>query len=132
MDKAALDAAMTSDPMLNQAIRGFWKDSGTDEVVNVLLSESDLATFQTTHAADIAAIYGWVQGTGMDNLDTFETVPQGVLDLMNNHDVYDINGDLVSSTPPTFNTPNWGHVFLGQKERIFAGEFSNEFAGEFL
>ena len=121
------------------AVRGFWKDkvSGdTYEVVNVLRDgRAEIDEFIAFHSADILAVYGWTQGTGVDNdsdVDGYPTIPQGVLDVMKDHVTYDVNGDVVSTTPATFENPNWGHVFLGQKERVFAGEFSLEFSREFF
>ncbi len=109
--------------LLTDGVRGFWKDSGTNEVVNVLGTQEEIDAFNATYGADIAVIYAWDQGPGFDNLVAYQTDPQGVLDLMKDHP----NGD-----PATFENPNWGHVFLGQAERIFAGEFSDEFTQEFL
>lgn len=116
------------------AVRGFWKDI-TDsaivyETVNVIKSADDIEEFNTTHAADILAIYGWSQGSGLDNdipENGYPTVPQGVLDVMKDHIIED-----EPPIPPTFDNPNWGHVFVGQKQRVFAGEFSLEFSEEFF
>jgi hypothetical protein len=109
---------------LNQGIRGFWKDSGAYEVVNVLATADDLDQFMTDHAADVLIRYDWVQGPGFDAQETNgQTVPQGVLDVMRDHVTYDEDGNVISTTPPDFDTPNWGHVFLGQSTRIFAGDF---------
>ena len=136
-----------ADAMLlaSAAVRGFWKDitdSGTVyEVVNVIKSPDEIEAFKAAHPGDILAVYGWTQGNGFDNLDAqdaesnvigYPTIPQGVLDVMKDHVTYDENGDVISTTPPTFDTPNWGHVFVGQADRIFAGEFSNEFTGDYL
>jgi len=141
MDKTLLDSlwavAKGDDPpaslaLLTNGVRDYWKDSGTDEVVNVIGTEEAINDFQTEHAAGIAAIYAWIQGPGLDNLDVYPTVPQGVLDLMLDFITYDGDGNPIGSTPPTFDTPNWGHVFLGQSERIFAGEFTDEFTQEFF
>jgi hypothetical protein len=143
MEQAALDTAWdeahpTDDTpipadvrLLNQGVRGFWKDlldSGSDyEVVNVVSDDiQPILDFETANASDIFAIYGWTQGNGLDNDGTeggFKTIPQGVLDVMKDHP----NGD-----PATFDSPEWGHVFLGQKERVFAGQFSLEFSREFF
>ena len=117
--------------LLNQAIRGFWKDSGQYEVVNVI-DDGTLDQFMIDHAADIGGRYDWVQGPGVDALDTgYPTIPAEVLALMKDHVTYDENGDITGTTPATYANPNWRHVFLGQSERIFAGEYSNEFTGEF-
>jgi len=51
--------------------------------------------------------------------------------LHKDHVTYDENGDVVSTTPATIENPNWGHVFLGQSERIFAGGFTNGFSEGF-
>ena len=134
IDKTALNTLWPNraNTALDQAIRGFWKDSGQYEVVNVI-DDGTLDQFMVDHAADISARYDWVQGPGVDALDTgYPTVPGEIVALMKDHVTSDENGDVVSTTPPTLENPNWGHVFLGQKERIFAGEFSNEFSGEFL
>ena len=114
--------------ILNQAVRGFWKDSGSYEVVNVI-DDGTLDQFMIDHAAVISARYDWIQGPGVDALDTgHPTVPNEVLTLMKDHVTYDENGDVVSTTPATESNPNWGHVFLGQSERIFAGAFTNGFS----
>jgi hypothetical protein len=119
------------------AVRGFWKDyvdSGTTyEVVNVVRQNTaDIEAFRQAHVADIFAIEGWTQSNGFDNLYAqdsesnvigYPTVPQHLLDVMKDHP---------NAVPATFDNPNFGHSFSGQKERIFAGEFSNEFTGDFL
>ena len=136
MDKALLDSlwssAKSDSPpadlrLITDGVRGFWKDSGTDEVVNVLGTKEEIDTFNATYGADIAVIYAWDQGPGFDNLVAYGTDPQGVLDLM-----LDNVDDQGTHTPATFENPNWGHVFFGQAERIFAGEFTDEFTQEFL
>lgn len=144
MDKVALDIAWDlahptdgspipdNVKILNQGVRGFWKDIGSDECVNTLATQAELDQFQIDHAADVNIIYGWVQGPGYDNLDAFETVPQGVLDLMKDHIEYDSGGNTIGSTPAAFANPNWAHLFLGQSERIFAGAVTNGFNGGFL
>jgi len=123
---------------LDQGVRGYWKDlpDGGDiyEVVNVI-DDGTLDQFLTDNASDIFAVYGWTQGNGLDNsipADGYPTEPQGVLDVMNDHIVYDEDGNVVSTTPATFDNPNWGHVFLGQSERVFAGEYSLEFSEEYF
>ena len=113
--------------LLNQAIRGFWKDSGTDEVVNVI-DNGLLEQFMIDHAAVISARYDWVQGPGVDALDTgYPTIPNEVLALMKDHVTYDEDRNVISTTPATIENPNWGHRFLGQADRIFAGAFTNGF-----
>jgi len=129
MDKAALNTLWSNrvGTLFQQAIRGYWKDSGSYEVVNVLASEAELDQFMTDHAADVLIRYDWIQGPGYDAQETSgQTVPQGVLDVMKDHIEYDEDGNVISTTPPDFDTPNWGHVFLGQSTRIFAGDFSTD------
>ena len=123
---------------LDQGVRGYWKDlpDGGDiyEVVNVI-DDGTLDQFLTDNASDIFAVYGWTQGNGLDNsipADGYPTEPQGVLNVMKDHIVYDEDGNVVSTTPATFDNPNWGHVFLGQSERVFAGEYSLEFSEEYF
>jgi len=54
-----------------------------------------------------------------------------LLAVMKDHVTYDQDGNPTGSTPATYENPNWGHVRFGQKERIFAGEFSDEFSEDF-
>ncbi len=129
------------------ATRGYWKNitSGPDtyEVVNVCHTAADIEAFRLAHAVDILAIYSWSQIDRLDSLESqdadsnvigFPTIPQGVLDLMKDYVVFDGNGNPVGTTPATFDTPNWGHVFANSspgKQRIFAGAFTNAFSGDF-
>jgi len=78
--------------------------------------------------------YIWDSRTGVDawNLDgTFNTVPADILAVMKDIITYDQNGNPTGSTPATFAAPNFAHRFAGQEDRIFAGEFSDEFSEEF-
>lgn len=111
------------------AITGFWKTSvynviGYKDAIDALLDE----------LTGVTAVYAWTQGTGTDDIseDGWPTDPAPILALMNENVTYDENGDVVSTTPATYENPKWGHVFLGQQQRIFAGEFSDEFSEEFL
>ena len=119
----------------DNAITGYWLSSGLYEVYNV---QAELADIELIVAAltDVQNVFAWDyaggNGTGYDSLDAFPTDPAPILALMKPHVVYDENGDEVSSTPATFDTPNWGHVFLGQGQRVFAGDFSDEFSTEFF
>ncbi|GAG15020.1 unnamed protein product, partial [marine sediment metagenome] len=63
--------------LITNGVRGFWKDIGTDEVVNVIGTTADIAAFGATYSADIAVIYSWDQGPGFDNLNDWPTIPQG-------------------------------------------------------
>ena len=125
METNALDTVFTNHKanggFLNQGIRGYWKEVNGYEVCNVLCNKSDLDAFVAAHAADISVVYGWSQGDGLDSFDA-PTVPQGVLDVMQDHP---------DGSPAIFENPNFGHMFLGQKDRIFAGEFSTDFNEDF-
>jgi hypothetical protein len=115
----------------SQAITGYWLPSGFTEVYNVVGTEADIQ--EIIDALTTTPItYSWVQGTGDDNLDVWPTDPAPILALMKPHIIYDINGNPVGSTPATQQNPNWGHVFFGQKERIFAGTFDAAFSGAYL
>lgn len=132
MNKAALDVLWTNahveNPpsslvLITNGVRGYWRDITPDDVVNVIGTEQEIDDFVAIYGAVITAVYSWTQGDGLDNLDAYQTVPPGVLAVMKDHE---------GAIPPTFSNPNWGHVFLGQEERIFAGQFSDEFTEEFL
>lgn len=116
-----------------QAITGFWKTWDTDyEVYNTIGSEASIQALVDELGPGVARTFGWTQGPGTDSLDEFTTLPDDVLAVMRDFIDYDGDGNPIGSTPPTVANPNWGHLFLGQSERIFAGEFSNEFTGEYL
>lgn len=88
-------------------------DGGTIyESVNVSWPQLEIDDFVTDNAADIFAVYGWTQGNGLDNDGTnpgdYATDAQVLLNIMPDH------------------------MFAGQKERVFAGEFSLEFSREFF
>jgi hypothetical protein len=109
-----------------QAVTGFWKV----DVYNVI---GDIADIQAlvTELGDPPA-YAWTQGDGLDSLDILPTDPDAILALMKDHVTYSDDGSEASRTPATFENPNWGHAFLGQRPRVFAGEFSDEFSEEFF
>ena len=142
IDKTLLDSLWPdrNGTALDQGMRGFWKDVGIYEVVNVI-DEGKLDQFITDNAADIFATYGWTQGNGLDNsipADGYPTDPQGVLNVMKDHVIYDEDGNVVSITPATFDNANWGQRFAGQgvpgtdQAQVFAGEYSLEFSEEFF
>lgn len=145
MDQAALNVlwaqAHTDNPpedlkLLTNGIRGFWNDISPDEVVNVIGTEQELADFETLAGADLKSIDAWYQGQGFDyNLNiNWLTDPNRILSLMPDFIQYDIDGNVIGTTPPTFDIPNWSHVFLGQQPdlKIYAGQYSTEFTTEFL
>jgi hypothetical protein len=114
------------------AITGFWKDFNTNyRVYNIITSEEDLAAFQAVLGANAARIFCWIQGDGSDSLDVNQTIPADVLAVMRDHVEYDEDGQVVSTTPASYDNPNWGHVFFGQATRIFAGAFSSGFSRGF-
>jgi malate synthase len=107
-----------------EAITGFWKTwDGTHEVYNTIGSESDVTALVNELAPAVARVFAWTQGDGLDNQGVISTIPANVLAVMKDHE---------DTTPATHENPNWGHLFLGQRERVFAGEWSNEFNEEFF
>ena len=145
IDQTALNALWTvakgdnppaSLKLLTNGVRGFWNDIAPDEVVNVIGTEQEIADFEALVGADLKSIDPWYQGEGFDyseNINWF-TDPSRILSLMPDFIVYDADGDIIGTTPPTFSNPNWTHVFLGQPPdlKIFAGQYSTEFTTEFL
>lgn len=116
-----------------QAITGFWKSWDTIyEVYNTLGSADSIQALVTELGLGVARVYAWEQGPGLDSLDNFQTIPADVLAVMKDHVIYDEDGGIVSTTPPTYENPKWGHLFLGQHERIFAGAVSTGFSRGFL
>jgi hypothetical protein len=133
----ALGPATEDDPPFSyahsQAKTGHWKTyAGGFEVFNVVGSSTDIQAIVDALPTSPPHVYAWGQGQGTDDLDTWPTDPADVLAVMRDHITYDENGDVISTTPATLENPNWGHIFLGQQERIFAGEFTDDFSEEFL
>lgn len=116
----------------SQAVTGYWKTfPGGYEVYNVVGSEAEIQAIIDA-LADTPHVYAWTQGDGMDSLSAWPTDPENILAVMKDHVTYDENGDVTGTTPATLENPNWGHCFLGQKDRIFAGLFNTDFSGDFL
>ncbi len=111
--------------LYRNAKSGFWNDfTGGFRVYNVPASNQVQiqALIDQFNPADVARVYAWIQGPGYDDLDAWPTDPTDILAVMKDHP---------GPVPPTLENPNWGHVFFGQSERIFAGDFSNDFNGDF-
>ena len=110
--------------VLNQGVRGFWKDHVDGRVVvNLLADKATLDQFMINHS--LTTRYDWSQGNGYDSLDSgYPTIPAEVLALMED---YSANPPI----PATFENPNFGCMFFGQKERIFAGDFSSDFSEDY-
>jgi len=117
----------------NTAITGMWDSyPGGYEVYNVLITPQDLEALKVLLGANMAHSFCWIQGTGMDSLDEGgQTIPAEVLAVMPDHITYDEDGNPTDTTPATYDNPNWRHVFVDQKQRIFAGQFSNQFSRQF-
>ena len=111
---------------------GYWKDFGIYQVYNVIGTKEQIQQI-LAELTDVARVYAWTQGSGMDDLDDWPTDPTDLLAVMKDHVTYDENGD-PTYTPATLENPNWQHVFQGQQwtDRVFAGEFSNDFSGDFF
>lgn len=113
---------------LTNGVRGFWNDIAPDEVVNVIGTEEQIVELQSVIGADLKSTDAWVQGPGVDAFTlagNFTTDPSRVLSFMPDF------GDPPQS--PTFENPNWAHVFLGQPPdlKIFAGNFTDQFTENF-
>lgn len=142
IDQATLDTlwaqAKSENPppelkLLTNGVRGFWNDITPDEVVNVIGTEQEINDFIVLLGADFKSLDAWVQGQGVDYITEageFTTDPDRVLSFMPDIPV----GDPPVFIPPTFDNPNWAHVFLGQPPdlKIFAGSFTIDFTQEFL
>lgn len=115
---AAIEAVIpeSSRYCYENSITGFWRQP----VFNVLGTEAEIAPIVTALGSPPA--YAWTQGDGLDSLNPWPTDPTAVLALMADH---------ADGTAPTLDNPNWGHVFLGQSDRVFAGDFSSDFGGDF-
>lgn len=114
----------------SNSITGHWKSFGEYEVYNVVGTQAQVQEILDA-LTDVAHVYAWGQGDGLDNLNEWPTDPTNILAVMKDHVTYDENGNVTSTTPATTDSPQWGHIFLGQQERIFAGEFGADFSGDF-
>jgi len=112
---------------------GFWDTfAGGYQVYNAHGSREALDEIDAALADSFKFI--WDSETGVDawNLDgTFNTVPADILAVQKDFITYDQDGNPTGSTPATYAVPNFGHRFAGQDDRIFAGEFTDEFSEEF-
>lgn len=115
----------------SQAVTGYWLSSGPYEVYNVQATLDQVDEI-VNNLSDVEYVFAWDYGNiGYDSLDAYPTDPAPILAVMKPHITYDENGDVIDTTPATFENPNWGHVFAGQGQRIFAGDFSDEFSAEY-
>lgn len=137
-DSLGTDAVPFSHAHAN-AVTGYWKTfTGGYEVYNVLGTLEDVQDILDA-LTDVAHVYSWTQGDGFDSLDQWPTDPVNVLAVMKDHVVYAIDSvdgmavsSVVETVPATLENPNWGCMYFGQEERIFAGNFSSDFNGDFL
>jgi hypothetical protein len=121
-----------------QARTGYWLTAvGGFEVYNVQgpIDQVNAIVAALPSTAD-TDVYAWDYAasgpTGFDSYDTaYPTDPAPILAVMKPHITYDEFG-VPTETPATFENPNWGHSFLGQGERIFAGQFPDEFSTEYF
>lgn len=118
--------------VLTNGVRGYWRNILPDEVANVIGAEAEMDAFLAAHGALVKSVDSWVQGQGVDYITPggeFTTDPDRILSLM--PDIIVADGGTI---PPTFENPNWAHVFLGQPPdlKIFAGSFTIDFTTEFL
>lgn len=117
-----------------QAVTGYWLPSGPYEVYNVqaTLEQVDEIVGALT---DVQHVFAWDyagnNGTGYDSYDAYPTDPDSVLAVMKPHITYDEEGNVINTELATFENPNWGHVFAGQGQRIFAGDYSDDFSTEY-
>ena len=116
----------------DNAQTGYWKPFGEYEVYNVMGTREQVQAILAA-LTDVARVYAWGQGTGLDDLDTWPTDPTDLLAVMKDHVTYD-EQDTPVYTPATLANPNWRHVFQGQQwtDRVFAGEFNSDFNGDFF
>lgn len=107
----------------NNAVTGFWNDyAGGHRVYNVIGVETALkALVNLLDESDLAQVFAWRQGAGMVSRSIW---PPGA----NRAAVLAVMKDHPDTSPATYANPNWGHVFLGQGTRIFAGGFSLGFS----
>lgn len=134
--KPAVMAAVEHDlPM----VTGFWKPWAIEwQVYNVLGTYQEITTLvedlEAIDSVSVARRFGWVWRDGHDDQEhaTLETIPADILAVMSDHYEQDENGDIWSITPASYELPNWGHVFFGQGQRVFAGDFNNDFNEDFF
>lgn len=115
------DALILDTAVYTGAVTGYWNSFGAYEVYNTVGEPEEIQGL-LDELTDVARVYAWSQGDGVDSLNPWPTDPNDILAVMQ-----DIDG-----TPATFENPNWGHVFFGQTQRVFAGDFSNDFSEAFL
>lgn len=130
---AALSLPVAHGYPYKNSVTGQWKTYlGEFEVYNVIGSESEIQALVDALSIDVAEVFAWEQGPGFDSLDAWPTDPEKILAVMRDVETYLPDGTPALPVPATIQTPNWGHVFFGQRPRIFAGDFNGDFNRDFL
>ena len=114
-----------------QAITGFWKSfPGGFEIYNVLGTQEEIQEIIDA-LPSTTIVYAWTQGNGADSLDSPWAIdsPANILAVMRDNTIHD--GTDWQTVPATEENPNWGHMFYGQIDRIFAGDFNEDFSEDF-
>jgi len=115
---------------------GYWLDfPGGFRIYNVLADVDQITdlvfALQSEDPVSVARVFSWIQEKGTDSLLAYQTTPGDVLAVMKPNITYDGAGNPTGSVPASITAPNWGHVFFGQRPRIFAGAFSKAFSRAF-
>lgn len=112
---------------------GRWKTfAGGYEVYNVLGTESEIQDILDA-LTDVARVYAWGQGDGYDDASLWPSDITDIIAVMKDHpDTYAPDGNPLTYTPATMERPNWGHMFAGQEQRLFAGDFNDDFNEDFF
>lgn len=116
--------------LLLQSVRGHWANISPDEVINTSAPIEEVKAFMLAHG--LTEAYSWNFSAGTDDFDDFPTNPTRLVALMPPHITYDVDGNILSTTPATLDNPNWAHSFAGGGNRIFAGAHSADFNEDFF
>lgn len=103
----------------------FWDGTIGFTVVNCIGTEAQLDSFYNYFPpTDTLGYWKW----GFDGKVDFATEYSGqhddILFLHKDHIEYDENGNPISSTPATFDNPNWANDYAGSDQNYFARSVS--------
>ena len=118
----------------SQAKTGYWNTHTGKPIYNLIAKAPEFDALMAALEAHTpgAAVYvgKWEQGSGLDELTDWHD-PAEVLAIQKGIQLYDQDGNPAGTQAPTYAVPNFAHSFAGQKERIFAGDFSDDFNEDF-
>lgn len=108
-----------------QLVTGFWNGTANFIVVNCIGEESELDSFYNYFPpTDTLGYWKWGFNGKVDFATEYSGQHDDILFLHKDHIEYDQDGNPISSTPATFDNPNWANDYAGSDQNYFARSVS--------